>query len=522
MAVNGKDRGKGPATRQECLRMSVAALGDIVIDAVKNFSSNSNGNQAAAIAFYAILSSIPLFILTIIAAGYVFTSQPDVSQDIITAIRHFHPYFSGEVLVQLGGIESKQKVLGWLGLLALVWFSAMIFTAVESSLNNIFPSEKKRNYFASKALAVSMIPLGWLIGLASVVLSYVAALLAEQPLVIPGVIDISLSGASEILLRYLVPYLIMVLFINFVYRVIPKASIPPAVALVGAAVFGLLVEIAKQFFTWYLANYTRYDIIFGSLEAVVILVIWVFYVALMFLFCAEIMSSYLRRDMLLLERALLKPHAARFQVDERLYRKFGRIYHRGDIIFNEGDPGNEMFYILSGRVHLEHANSPVTKTLADMSQGQYFGEMAALMDVTRTATARAAEESQLAVIDADTFRHLIRENGDAALFMLQELSGRLKNSNATLEETLSRWIRLVILVYLMDETGTKLEDHLHALSEITRRDPAAVRKLVDKLVAQGFVIIEEGRITAITRNNIHTIMDDDMLEKCRQNMETMV
>jgi len=48
------------------------------------------------------------------------------------------------------------------------------------------------------------------------------------------------------------------------------------------------MEIAKQLFTWYVANYTRYNVIFGSLEAVVILVIWVFYVALILLFCAEL------------------------------------------------------------------------------------------------------------------------------------------------------------------------------------------------------------------------------------------
>jgi uncharacterized BrkB/YihY/UPF0761 family membrane protein len=86
------------------------------------------------------------------------------------------------------------------------------------------------------------------------------------------------------------------------------------------------MEIAKQFFTWYVTSYTRYNVIFGSLEAVVILVVWVFYVALILLFCAELISSYQRRDMILLEKALLKPRSGRMQIDERLFRKFGRLY----------------------------------------------------------------------------------------------------------------------------------------------------------------------------------------------------
>jgi len=92
----------------------------------------------------------------------------------------------------------------------------------------------------------------------------------------------------------------------FIYRIIPADKIRSGVALVGSALFALLMEVAKQFFTWYIANYTRYDVIFGTLGTIVIVVIWAFYVALIFLFCAELMSSYQRRDIILLERAMLE------------------------------------------------------------------------------------------------------------------------------------------------------------------------------------------------------------------------
>jgi len=99
------------------------------------------------------------------------------------------------------------------------------------------------------------------------------------------------------------------------------------------------MEVAKQFFTWYVSNYTRYNVIFGSLETVVILVIWVFYMALILLFCAELISSYQRRDLILLEKALLKPGKNRKKIDERLFKKFGRVYPKDAFIFKEGDPG---------------------------------------------------------------------------------------------------------------------------------------------------------------------------------------
>ncbi|MGA2780826.1 MAG: YihY/virulence factor BrkB family protein [Smithella sp.] len=276
--------------------MKVAGVWATLADAVRNYKSNGDANQAAAMAFYSILSTIPLFILTIIVAGYFFSSYPNVSENIIDAIRGFNPYFSERLLAQLGQIGRKKHLLGWAGVLGLVGLSSMIFNSMETALNIIFRSRKKRNYFISKLLAFSMIPAGWIIGSVSLVISYAAALLVKQSVEIAEGLDISLGVMSGALLQYAVPYLITVIFFYFVYRIIPADKIRSTVALAGSALFALLMEIAKQLFTWYITNYTRYNIIFGSLGTIVILVIWAFYVALIFLFCAELMSSYQRRD----------------------------------------------------------------------------------------------------------------------------------------------------------------------------------------------------------------------------------
>ncbi len=277
-------------------RMKVAGVWAVLADAVRNYKSNGDVNQAAAMAFYSILSTIPLFILTIIVAGYFFSSYPNVSENIIDAIRGFNPYFSERLLAQLGQIGRKKHLLGWAGVLGLVGLSSMIFNSMETALNIIFRSRKKRNYFISKLLAFSMIPAGWIIGSISLVISYTAALLVKQSVEIAEGLDISLGVMSGALLRYAVPYLITVIFFYFVYRIIPADKIRSNVALAGSALFALLMEIAKQLFTWYITNYTRYNIIFGSLGTIIILVIWAFYVALIFLFCAELMSSYQRRN----------------------------------------------------------------------------------------------------------------------------------------------------------------------------------------------------------------------------------
>ena len=514
MALEKKDKTARREMRKESIKMRAAGAWDVLSDAVNNFSLNGDGNQAAAIALYAILSAIPLFILTLIAAGSFFSSNPNIQTDIVGAVQNFHPYFSEALLQQLGKIEGKSKILGWIGVLGLVWLSAAIFNAVESALNIIFRSRHKRNYFVSKLMAVCMIPTAWIIGGLSVLISYLTALFARESLVLPGKIEFSLTMPAQIVLRYIIPYLMVVILVTAIYRIIPTLKIRFSVALAGSAIFAFLLEIAKQFFTSYLTNYTRYNVIFGSLETVVILVIWVFYVALIFLFCAEMMSSYERRDALLLERALLKPHQSRLKVDERLFKKFGHAYTQDSIIFNEGDPGREMFYVLSGRVCLERVDCSVKKTLAEMRPGQYFGEMAALINVRRTATARALEDSHLAVIDDATFHNLIRESREVALFMLREFSTRLKNSNTLLEEVTNLWTRLVIITHILDQPRAAMEEHITGLTRLIQKEPVEIRNLIHELAGQNILIINDNRILEVAREKMWSMINSGALKKC--------
>jgi membrane protein len=505
MGEKKKDRTARQEKRRESMQMSAAGAWDIASDAVANFSANSDANQAAAIALYAVLSAIPLFILTILAAGAFFSANSAIQTDIVAAIRNFHPYFSEEILGQLGQIEDKRRVLGWIGFLGLIWLSAAIFNAIESALNIIFRSRRKRNYVVSKLMAFCMIPAAWLVGGLSIFISTAAALLAGSPLILPGGLELSLGLPAELLLRYAIPYALVVALAALLYRFTPTTRVRPVPALVAGAAFALLLEIAKQFFTWYLTTYTRYHVIFGSLETIVILVIWVFYVSLIFLFCAEMLSSYERRDLLLLERALLKPRAARLKVDERLFAKFGRSFAKDSVIFRENDRGREMFYILSGSVVLERTDSSMTKTLARLGPGQYFGEMATLIDVQRTATARALADSTLAVIDDATLRDLIRENREAALYMLREFSARLKASNEALEEFTDLWSRLVVIVYFLDRPRPLAEDAVAPLVSCTRRTPAEIRTMLAELVERGILIRKDQQVWEVVREKMWSL-----------------
>lgn len=481
------------------LRMHIAGIWDLLRDAVENFQANGDTNQAAAISLYAILSFLPMFMLTLVAATHLFGANAEMRQEIFAGIQRLNPYLSEGILAQMGSIEEKQRVLGWLGIITLVWFSAMIFSSLETALNIAFRSRNYRNYFTSKVLAIAMIPTAWIVGFASFTLTAVASLVVRNPLL--G--DLNLfSQIHGVLLRYIIPYLVTVLFFTIVYRVVPTARIPLGVAVAGSAVFSALMEVAKHLFTWYVANYSRYNVIFGSMEAVVLLVIFVFYVSLILLFCAELMSAYLRRDLILLEKAFFRKDGGGLTIPERLYKRFGRTYHAGQYVFHEGETGREMFYIISGRIAIEKQTGHGKKMLMELRGGQYFGEMAALIDAPRTAYAKALQDSSLAVIDRETVRSLLRESEGVALMMLKEFSRRIKATNEALEEMTRTRIRIMVIVYFLKERSTERGvDSIAELARLANLEQDEIIETIEDLAGEGILI---------KRNGIIKVYDSDL------------
>ena len=512
MSDEHSDSAVRQGSRSRQMKLGMAGAWDILWDAIGNYRANGDVNQAAAIALYAILSVIPLFILTLVLASDIFSSSPDIQSELKQAIQGIVPYLSEDLFVQLGQIERKKQLLGWVGIISLIWLSSTIFNAIETALNLIFRSIRTRNYVVSKLLAIGMIPLGWSVGILSISITYISAILAKQPILAQSNIYI-ITLIHDVLFRYGLPFLITVLFSTIVYRAVPTGEVSLNSAFVGSLIFSSLLELAKYLFTWYVANYTRYNVIFGSLETVVILVIWVFYVALIFLFCAELISSYQKRDLILLEKAFLKPGKDPSGVSERLFRKFGRFYPEGAYVFKEGDAGRDMYYILSGRIQVEKEAGQVKKLLADMGKGAYFGEMAALIDAPRTASALVVEDSNVAAVSGDIFRNLLRESGEVSLFMLKEFSRRIRHTNLEMEEITDSWIRLMAILYLLREWPLQVHRNpIAELSQNTGKDPDEIREVLRNLGKQGIVSLQDDRITGFAKEQAWQLMEKQIIE----------
>src|SRR6476469_10564447 len=108
-------------------------------------------------------------------------------------------------------------------------------------------------------------------------------------------------------------------------------------------------------------------------------------------------------------------------------------------LFRQGDKGDAMYLIESGRVRISIRDQQEEEvTLAELAQGDFFGEMSIIDGRQRSADAKVIEDAQLAILSRDAFLSFVRSNPDVALEMLSALTDRLRRTDELLRSRVSR------------------------------------------------------------------------------------
>ena len=108
-------------------------------------------------------------------------------------------------------------------------------------------------------------------------------------------------------------------------------------------------------------------------------------------------------------------------------------------LFRQGDKGDAMYLIESGRVRISIRDDDEQEViLAELAQGDFFGEMSIIDGRQRSADAKVIEDAQLAILSRDAFLSFVRSNADVALEMLSALTDRLRRTDDLLRSRVSR------------------------------------------------------------------------------------
>jgi len=263
---------------------------------LKGFQSNQGLLLAGAVAYYALLSVVPLLILTVIALTHI-VDQGELLTTLGRYMEWVMPGQSKAIIAELGNFVAHREVIGWVLLVTLVFFSSLAFTVLEKAMSVIFLHRftvRRRHFLISALLPYCYIlSLGFGLLVVTMVAGSIQAM-GENSVHFLG-FEWSLQGVSGVLL-YLLGVLGEVLLLTSIYMVMPVGRLWWRHALVGGATATLLWEITRRVLVWYFGTLSQVSVVYGSLTTAIVVLFTLEIAATLLLLGAQVISEYERID----------------------------------------------------------------------------------------------------------------------------------------------------------------------------------------------------------------------------------
>jgi membrane protein len=274
---------------RRALRLAWRATGRGIIE----FYQSNNLTFAASIAYYALLSLFPFVLVILSVLSRLALKAGSRSGDtLLHMIERALPANFGFVANQLGELAKAPLNLSLVGTLVTLWASMGVFGAITSAVNHAWGVEKNYSFWKHKLIAfLMMLAAGFLAVIALLLIGAVemveanwfASVLSRFPAF--GVVSAAVSRNAS------TP--IFILVVGLVYYFIPNAQVRLRDVWFGAVLAGVLWRLAFEGFAWYVKDLSRFTV-HGSIAAVVVFLVWVYFSAIILLYGVEVTAAYAR------------------------------------------------------------------------------------------------------------------------------------------------------------------------------------------------------------------------------------
>jgi membrane protein len=259
----------------------------LLFESLRDVLSFKSSLYAAAMAYFTLLSVFPLLLLIVAIASFWFDPYLD-NQMIMERLEFVVPALNELLGANLERIYRTRGAITRLSAVLLIWSASSIFYMLTRSMDNIWEEVMIRPAWRHRAMAVGAtlgVSILLLIGSFawSVAVPVVNRLLPER------IIEISpyLGGFGSAIVSAL---LFMVL-----YKMLPHATLSWGDVLVGAIIAGVLWELAKHIFFYFVSNFlTSSNLVYGSLTTIIAFLTWAYVSMLIFLFGGHVNERYRR------------------------------------------------------------------------------------------------------------------------------------------------------------------------------------------------------------------------------------
>lgn len=395
-----------------------------------NYFESNLFESANSCSFGFIFSFIPLTLIILTVIVGLLRSNPTVLNFLMSYLNQFNSVVDlSSIVDQVLGIKSisfLEVILAFW----VIWMARKLFSSVLGSINKIFKSIARRKTLINQL--VSFFAEFVLVVLIVVVMLFVFVLnrLVEMPAFRDAIEDlpiaplVRLSSNASILI-----YLIIYIFTAALYRIgataKPKMGLCFFYAGLSTVTFYITVIILHNCF-----NPSNYNLIYGAISSLLILMMQVWFFFNIFLFFAQMLFATEYLDILSFGLLYLLPDVDDSTKWARLKRNLFRKpavlqtkyetkkYHIGEKIYSKDDKADCVYYICHGTVCRISADDSITL----LKEGSFFGEMHCVLNQNRTNTTVAQTECEITIIESHEFLELLQKNERASSKAISKIS----------------------------------------------------------------------------------------------------
>ena len=258
------------------------------------FSANQGFLLSGAVAYYTLLTIVPMFALIITGLSQIQEIQP-LLESLREYLQLIAPNQADALISQISAFQQNWKTVGLMGILLLLFFSSFAFTSLENAMSVIFfhrVAIHRRHFMISAIIPycyILLLAVGML--LVSMVSGSLHSLDTRSVMVMGQ--HWSLSGI-ETTLVYMLGVIGEILLLTSIYLVMPVGKLSLRHALIGGITAAFLWEITRHILVWYFSTLSLVNVVYGAFATVIIILLSLEAAAIILLLGAQVIAEYER------------------------------------------------------------------------------------------------------------------------------------------------------------------------------------------------------------------------------------
>jgi membrane protein len=244
--------------------------------------------RAAGVAYYAFLSIFPLLLGLIALFGF-FLPSVNLQDELLKFVGKNIPGATNILKQNIASIIELRGTMGVLSIVIFIWGASAMFGAISLAINRAWDIHRyRRSFFIRKGSELGMV---FGIGILFLISLGASAIIS----ILRGVLN--LPEADLIIVNVgsrLIAFLLILAVFLLLYKLIPNTRTYWRYIWPGALLAAILFEIARTLFVFYIENFANYQLIYGSIASIIVLLVWIYYSALVMILGAEFTFQYSR------------------------------------------------------------------------------------------------------------------------------------------------------------------------------------------------------------------------------------